>query len=853
MVLLKGLFICENLQKIILKEGILRGQVHSVFKNACNIECDDLFITLLSKEKKMSPMCVIVDGGEQVDFNDLNITQGLTFEFSESEIYCTQRNFFIAMNNARIWSSRPKTKASSCSENQLLENIKIIEQELKTLGKLYGLGPLVSMFGGKQPELELVTFHECPFDKSFEFIKDRFISFINGVIKADVDGIGCLAQRVIGFGCGLTPSMDDFISGLMIAYIYMGSYYKLNRKQIYEFNSKIISLGLHKTTRVSSEMLKHSSVGETNEAVHDLMAAILNFDDADADAEENHRSIIKALKEVIGYGETSGTDTVLGIYVGLRILNNLRYRRVWQMNLCVDIRKNTYYDSVALMLITKEIKKLPYVTEVIVGMGTDLNKELSENLNLSNDDIKNLTPNDFFISASASVSQKEDNALSSIIKKVNELLNSKKEETGASDYKPNTFKAAINHLKDANLAVISLPGKYAADEARRALENGLNVMLFSDNVSIEDEIELKKIGSGKGLLVMGPDCGTAIINGVPLCFANAVKMGDIGIVGASGTGLQEVTVIIDNFGGGISQAIGTGGRDLKSEVGGIMMLEGFKALIDDPDTKVIVLVSKPPAPEVAEKILKMVDTTDKPVVVHFIGGDAEQIKKHGAYACCSLEDAGHKAVLLSKGKVAYDFTGFTQSEKEIQELVDNEISKMHVSQKYIRALYTGGTLADEAMKLLDKAGYSMYSNIPLQPELKLRYIHKSIQNTCIDLGDDDFTLGKPHPMIDPMGRVERLPKEAEDEEVAIILMDFVLGYGSNVDPAGEMLPYIIEAKKKMADKGRYLCVVGYICGTQGDPQNYKVQRDKLEAAGVILMPSNAQAVRLCEKLLNKIK
>lgn len=520
------------------------------------------------------------------------------------------------------------------------------------------------------------------------------------------------------------------------------------------------------------------------------------------------------------------------------------------MNLCVDIRKNTYYDSVALMVITKEIKKLPYVKEIIVGMGTDLNKELAVNLKLGNDEIKALTPNDFFIAAYVS---EEDKAAEKIINKVNELLNSKNEKSETEEeYKPNTFNAALKHMKDANLAVISLPGKYAADEARKALKNGLNVMLFSDNVTLEEEIELKKMGREKGLLVMGPDCGTAIINHVPLCFANVVRKGDIGIVGASGTGTQEVTVLIDKFGAGISQAIGTGGRDLKSDVGGIMMIEGFKALIEDPETKVIVLISKPPAPEVAKKILDMVSSTNKPVVVDFIGGDRKAIEASGAYACISLEDAAYKAVALSKGNDVFDYCGFTQPEEEIDELVEKEAVKFASEQKYIRALYTGGTLADEAMKLLDKGGFDIYSNIPLKPELRLKDIHKSEMNTCIDLGDDDFTVGKPHPMIDPMGRVERLPQEAEDEEVAIILMDFVIGYGSNVDPAGEMLPGIISAKKNMESRGKYLSVVGYICGTEADPQNYKDQKEKLEQAGVILMPSNAQAVRYCSKLMKRL-
>ncbi|MFL0267528.1 acyl-CoA synthetase FdrA [Candidatus Clostridium radicumherbarum] len=518
------------------------------------------------------------------------------------------------------------------------------------------------------------------------------------------------------------------------------------------------------------------------------------------------------------------------------------------MKLCIEIRKNTYYDSVALMLITKEIKKMHGVKEVIVGMATDLNKELCANLKLSNEEIKMLTPNDFFIAAAS----EEENALEKIVKKVDELLNSKKDE-GEAEIKARTLQGAVKQLKGANMAVISLPGKYAAEEARKALQNNLHVMLFSDNVTVEEEIELKRLGSDKGLLVMGPDCGTAIINGIPLCFANVVNRGDIGIVGASGTGTQEVTVIIDKLGGGVSQVIGTGGRDLKSEVGGIMMLEGFKALIDDSSTKVIVLISKPPAKEVAEKILEMVKATDKPVVVNFIGGDRNQIEKSGAYACISLEDAAHKAVSLSKGKAPQDFDGFSIEEALINEIVNKEAAKLQSSQKYLRALYTGGTLADEAMKLLGKEGYNIYSNIPLSPEFKLKNIHKSVEHTCIDLGDDDFTLGKPHPMIDPIGRVERLPMETEDGEVAVILMDFVIGYGSNMDPAGEMLPQIIEAKKSMEEKGKYLSVIGYICGTEKDPQSYNEQAQKLKEAGVILMPSNAQAVRLTAKLLNKIK
>lgn len=327
MILLKGLLICENLHNIILEKGMLRGQVHSVFKNACNIECEDLFITLLSKEKKMYPMSVILEDKEQVDFNVLNINRGLIFEFKKSEICCREKSLFITMNSVKKWSSSAETSISNCSEQQLLENIKIMGQGLIIHGKISDMGSLVSMLSLELPEFEAVSFHECIFDKSFEFIRLRFMKFIHALINADVDEISCMAQGVIGYGCGLTPAMDDFIGGLMITYIYMVNYYKLNPQQIYVFNSKIIRSSLYKTTRVSSEMLKHSSVGETNEAVQNLMAAILNFNN-DSD-DENHENITKSLLEVIGCGETSGTDTALGIYVALRILTKLKYRRVW--------------------------------------------------------------------------------------------------------------------------------------------------------------------------------------------------------------------------------------------------------------------------------------------------------------------------------------------------------------------------------------------------------------------------------------------------------------------------------------------------------------------------------------------
>lgn len=513
-----------------------------------------------------------------------------------------------------------------------------------------------------------------------------------------------------------------------------------------------------------------------------------------------------------------------------------------------EIKKNTYYDSVTLMVISKTIKKNEGIAEALVGMGTDLNKELANNLSMSNSEIESLTPSDFFVSIIAD----DEVKIEDIMNEVDKLLNQKKKDRD-NDYMPPTLESAINYEPKSNMVIISVPGKFAADEARKALRNGLNVMLFSDNVTIEEEKELKDLAVSKELLMMGPDCGTAIINNVPLAFANVVRKGHIGVVGASGTGTQEVTVIIDKLGEGVSQVIGTGGRDLKKEIGGSMMLLGIDSLMNDPETKVILLVSKPPADEIAEKILKVVQNSTKPVVVDFIGGDRNLIEKYGAYACCSLEDAARKAVALLRNEEVKDFNGFSLSVEEINKIVDEEVSKFAPEQKYFRGFYTGGTLADEAMKLLGKDIKEIYSNIPLSPEYKMTDIKSSKGNTCIDFGDDEFTVGKPHPMIDPIGRIERLNKEANDEEMAVLVMDFVLGYGSHMDPVGEMLPAIKEAKEKMESRGKYLCVIGYICGTNNDPQNFDESKKRLEEIGVIVMPTNAQAVKLAGLILNKIK
>lgn len=488
-----------------------------------------------------------------------------------------------------------------------------------------------------------------------------------------------------------------------------------------------------------------------------------------------------------------------------------------------DIRKNTYYDSVTLMIISREVKKIDGVYEALVGMGTDLNKELANNLGIYSKEIESIGVNDFFVS----ILGDEYIDIKDIMKNVDDLL-TKNKKSSSSAYRPATIKSAIKQEPDSNLVIISVPGEYAYEESKKALEHNCHVILFSDNVSIEEERKLKDLAVEKELLMMGPDCGTAIINNVPLAFGNIIRKGSIGIVGASGTGTQEVTVTIHRLGEGISQVIGTGGRDLSLEIGGKMMLQGIDALMNDSETKVIVLISKPPAKEIAAKVLSAIQNSPKPVVVNFIGGDRGLIESYGAYAGISLEDTARKAVALLRGEEVEDFNGFDISNEEIRKIIEMETFDMDKGQKHLRGLYTGGTLADESINLLGK------------------------EHIFIDFGDDIFTKGRPHPMIDPSIRAEYLEKEGQDESIAVVLMDFVLGYGCHEDPVGEMIPAIEKAKDTMKSKGKYLSIISSICGTEKDPQNLIKSKERLIEAGVVVMNSNVQAAKLAGLILEHI-
>ncbi len=516
----------------------------------------------------------------------------------------------------------------------------------------------------------------------------------------------------------------------------------------------------------------------------------------------------------------------------------------------VLIEKDSYYDSVFLMLISREVKKIPGVRDAVVSMGTEANRELLKKVGFLTREAEQAAPNDLIIA----VEGDNDEAVSNALQSARELLISKKSEAKAEEeYRPVSLDTAFKMLPDSNLVIISVPGIHAAREAKIALENDRHVMLFSDNVSLEDEIELKKLAVSRGLLMMGPDCGTAIINGKPLCFANVVRRGNIGVAAASGTGLQEVTCSIDRQGGGISQAIGTGGRDLmESSVGGMMMLLGIEALKNDPATGVIVVISKPPAEDTAKNVISKLNETGKPCVIHFTGMKSREQSGNLRFAG-NLEAAASMAAALSSGR-EYRPSTFTLPALEIEQLVKHETAGMSRPQRYLRGLFTGGTLADEALILFEwEIGSScgVYSNIHTIPERILKDPDISKAHTIVDMGDDLFTAGRPHPMIDPSLREKRILKEMHDPEVALFLLDIVLGYGSHVDPAGAIIESLKEAKKQAKNRGGYLSIVASITGTRGDFQNMEEQKKTLESIGCVVMPSNYQASMLALEIIGK--
>lgn len=490
------------------------------------------------------------------------------------------------------------------------------------------------------------------------------------------------------------------------------------------------------------------------------------------------------------------------------------------------IKKNSYQDSINLMLLTNEVSTIEGVNKVQVMMATPSNKDLFKTAGLHTEELEAAESSDMAIV----VDTDDEDKVNEVNEKTEQYLNDQSISSAAESFKTvRTWNKALETLPNANVAMISVPGEYAAEEGEKALDNDLHVFMFSDNVPLEDEARLKQKANEKGLLFMGPDCGTGILDGVPMAFANSVKKGRIGIVGASGTGIQEVSAIIDRLGEGVSHAIGTGGRDLNDKIDAITMMDGIKALENHAQTDVIAIISKPPAKEVRDQVVELLHSVSKPVVAIFLG---EKPTKHegNVYHAYTLAETAHIAVDLARGNEIQN-DGYVGDYKF-------ENTTLKENQKGIHGLYSGGTLASEAAVLLSDA-LGLGSEITNEEG----YVFRKDGHVVVDLGDDQYTQGKPHPMIDPETRAKFITEAAKNEKTAAIVLDFVLGYGSHNDMASALLPAITDGIEHAKSEGRELYVVASVCGTNSDPQDYQGHITRLKDAGVIVKDNNDEAVR----------
>ncbi len=470
------------------------------------------------------------------------------------------------------------------------------------------------------------------------------------------------------------------------------------------------------------------------------------------------------------------------------------------------VRRGFYADSVALMRISRGVSALAGVEAASLMIGTPSNCDLLSGSGLLDAEGAKAQADDLVIAVRAA----DLGAAEAALAEAEKLLagGAKGSDTGVATVRG--LAAALSAMPAANLALISVPGEFAAAEARRALERGLHVMMFSDNVSVEDEIELKRFAVSKGLLLMGPDCGTALIGGAPVAFANVVPRGDVGLISASGTGLQEVSCLLARAGRGISHGIGVGGRDLSEAVGGLMTLAAFDALEADPATRHIVIISKPPARSVADRIAARVATSAKPVTLCLLG--------------------------------AGGMTLASAAEQVLGRPLDGGALPEAGSRKgWLRGLYSGGTLCNEAQIVLMAAGLRVQSNVPVPGAVETARLDV-VGHSLIDLGDDEYTRGRPHPMIDPELRNDLLAKTLADPAVAVVLLDVVIGYGAHPDPAG-LIAQVVESAAK-ARPGSLAVVIASITGTDADPQGYSRQAARLAASGVLVAASNARAASL---------
>lgn len=516
----------------------------------------------------------------------------------------------------------------------------------------------------------------------------------------------------------------------------------------------------------------------------------------------------------------------------------------------VAVRRGAYHDSVSLMQASRTVQQTPGVTAALVAMGTELNLELLAGMGFAAPD--GAGPNDLLVAIRADDEVAHEAALAALAEALRAGAAGGSGDGFAGELPARTVSSAAAR-SGATLALVSVPGRYAFVEAMDALQAGLSVLVFSDGVPVEQEIRLKDEAAGRDLLVMGPDCGTAIVAGVGLGFANAVRPGPVGIVAASGTGAQQLCCLLDAAGVGVSHVLGVGGRDLSSDVAARSTLQALAALDADAATEVIVVVSKPPAAEVAEQVRTAAGGSATPVIFGLLGKGQPDLTAVAGQVIDALgiDPPGEWPQWPAGSDSPRPHSPATKQVASVCEHADSigvsaqrtEASEPDRVPGYLRGLFCGGTLCDEAMIIAAEQLGPIASNIPLQPDWSLGVDLRAPGHLMIDFGDDALTAGRPHPMIDPTLRAERFMVEASDPEAAVVLLDVVLGHGAAADPAGELAPAITAARDTAAAGGRDLAVVVSLCGTEGDPQGRDGQARALSSAGAHVFASNAAAAR----------
>jgi FdrA protein len=491
----------------------------------------------------------------------------------------------------------------------------------------------------------------------------------------------------------------------------------------------------------------------------------------------------------------------------------------------LDVRRGVYHDSVGLMQVSRTVGGLDGVEAALIAMATELNLGFLEPMGFHPDAL-DAGPDDLLVAIRARDEQALAAALTTLEAALAGPTGGRGRGWGPAP-PPRTTAAALAEVGGADLVLISTPGEHAFVEALDALRGGANVMIFSDNVPVDAEVPLKREAGERGLLVMGPDCGTAILGGVGLGFANVVRPGPVGVVAATGTGAQQLTCLLDDAAVGVSHVVGVGGRDLTADVGAASTLHALQALDADPATELIVVLSKPPAETVAARVREAAAGCATPTVLGLIGPDGDDLTGVARTVLDRLGvDAPEPAAWppLRRGEAGDARPGL------------------------LRGLFAGGTLCTEAMVIASRRLGPIRSNVPLEPGWGLDRPGSGDGHVMLDLGEDRYTRGRPHPMIDQQPRIERLQAEADDERVGVVLLDVVLGHGAHPDPAGELAPAIRAVRKTAADGGRELAVVASVCGTASDPQGRDRQVATLRESGASVHLSNAAAARQAVRL-----